>query len=94
MIKQIEMDTGVAKAFTWSAVVVVLGLLVAQAFIMGFVPAPSPTLSADELRQVFIDRRFQIQIGSIIQIVAWSFWATWGSSSRHSCEGWSVATHF
>ena len=78
MIRQIELDKGVAKAFTWSAVVVIVGLLVAQGFIMRFVPAPSPTLSAEELRQVFIDRRFHIQIGSIIQIVAWSFWATWG----------------
>lgn len=78
MIRQVEMDKGVAKAFTWSAAVVVVGLLVAQGFIMRFVPAPDPTLSADELRQVFIDRRFAIQIGSTIQIIAWSFWATWG----------------
>lgn len=78
MIRQVEMDKGVAKAFTWSAVVVVLGLLVAQGFLMHFLPAPRPTLSAEELRQHFIDRRWQIQVGSVVQIIAWSFWATWG----------------
>ena len=78
MIRQVEMDKGVAKAFTWSAVVVILGLIIAQGFLMHFLPAPDPSLSAEALRQVFIDRRLEIQIGSIIQIIAWSFWATWG----------------
>ena len=78
MIRQVELDKGVAKAFTWSAVVVIIGLLVAQGFLMHFLPAPDPTLSAEALRQRFIDRRLEIQIGSVIQIIAWSFWATWG----------------
>ena len=78
MIRQVELDKGVAKAFTWSAVVVIIGLLVAQGFLMHFLPAPDPTLSPEALRQRFIDRRLEIQIGSVIQIIAWSFWATWG----------------
>lgn len=78
MIKQVEMNTAVAKTFTWSAAVVILGLLVAQGFLMQFLPAPDPELSAEELKQVFIDRRLEIQIGAVVQIIAWSFWATWG----------------
>ena len=78
MIKQVEMNTKVAKAFVWSAVALVGGLIVAQGFLMHFVPGIDPSLSADQVKQHFIDRRFQIQLGSILQIFVWSFWATWG----------------
>jgi hypothetical protein len=68
----------VAKAFVWSGILLVAGLLVAQGFMMHFVPAPDPSLSAEQLRQHFLDRKFQIQLGSILQIIVWSFWTTWG----------------
>jgi hypothetical protein len=78
MIKQVEMNTKVAKAFVWSAVVLVAGLIVAQGVLMHFVPGIDPNLTAEQVKQHFIDRRFEIQIGSILQIISWSFWATWG----------------
>ncbi|MFE3000830.1 hypothetical protein ACFXG4_38285 [Nocardia sp. NPDC059246] len=78
MTKQVELDTKVAKTFVWSAVALVAGLIVAQGFLMHFIPGPDPTLSAEALRQRFIDRRGAIQLGSLLQIIVWSFWATWG----------------
>jgi hypothetical protein len=78
MVKQVELNTKVAKSFVWSGILLVGGLIVAQGFMMHFVPAPGPNISAEELKQHFLDRKFQIQLGSIIQIFVWSFWCTWG----------------
>jgi hypothetical protein len=78
MIKQIELNTGIAKAFTWSVVLLILGMAIGQGLLMHFVPAPDPRLSAEEIRQKFIDRQDQIRIGAFIQIIGWTTWATWG----------------
>lgn len=74
---QLELNTKVAKSFVWSGILLVGGLILAQGFMMHFVPAPDPSMSAGNLKQVFIDRKVWIQIGSVIQIFVWSFWATW-----------------
>jgi hypothetical protein len=78
MVKQLELNTKVAKSFVWSGIFLVAGLIVAQGFMMHFVPAPGPNISAEELKQHFLDRKFEIQLGSVIQIFVWSFWCTWG----------------
>lgn len=78
MRKQVEMNVPVARAFTWSAVVLVLALLVAQGFLMHFIPGISPSATPEQVRQHFIDREGLIRVGAVIQIIAWSFWATWG----------------
>lgn len=77
-VGQIEMNTAVAKAFTWSAVVLIIGLIVAQGFLMHFIPSIAPHSSAEQVRDRFLDRKNEIRVGAVIQIIAWSFWATWG----------------
>jgi hypothetical protein len=67
----------IIKLFLWSGVVVIAGLIVAQGLIMGFVPAPPPSLPAEELAQIFIDKQGSIAAGSLIQIIVWSFYSTW-----------------
>jgi hypothetical protein len=74
---QLELNTKVAKSFVWSGILLVGGLIVAQGFMMHFVPAPDPSMPAEQLKQIFIDRKFQIQLGTVLQIFVWSFWATW-----------------
>lgn len=76
-MKQVEMNTGVMRAFLWSGVVLVAALIVAQGLIMGFIPGPSPALSAEELKQIFVERKDSILLGALIQIICWSFYATW-----------------
>jgi hypothetical protein len=72
-----EMNTSIMRVFLWSGVVTIAALIVAQGIIMGFVPGASPALSADELRQIFVDRKSQILIGSLLQIICWTFYSTW-----------------
>jgi hypothetical protein len=60
MAKQIELDSGLAKAAVWSGI----ALIVAQGFMMHFIPPPSPALSAKELAQRFIDRHNEIRLGA------------------------------
>jgi hypothetical protein len=78
MSKRIELDSGLAKAAVWSGIALIVAMIVAQGFLMHFIPPPSPALSAKELAQKFIDRRDEIRLGCLIQCIFWSFWATWG----------------
>ena len=77
MSKRIEMDSGLMKAAVWSGIVLIVAMIIAQGFLMHFIPPPSPALSAHELAQKFINRRNEIRLGCLIQCIFWSFWATW-----------------
>lgn len=44
---------------------------------MGFIPGASPALTPQELAQIFVERRSWILAGCLIQIICWSFYATW-----------------
>ncbi len=76
-MKQVEMNTTIMRAFLWSGVVLVVALILAQGIIMGFVPGPSPALSPEEIAKIFIERKSSILIGCLLQIICWSFYATW-----------------
>lgn len=76
--KKLDMDTTMMKAGLWSGVVLVVGMVIAQGFLMRFIPAPSPDLPAQELTNNFIERQDQIRIGTVMQCILWSFYPTWG----------------
>jgi hypothetical protein len=71
------MNMTVMRAFVWSGVVLIVAMLVAQGWMMGFIPPPAPSLSAKELAQIFIERQDGIRLGTLIQCICWSFWNTW-----------------
>jgi hypothetical protein len=97
MNKQTEMNTFIMRAFLWSGVVVVVALIVAQGLIMGFVPGASPNLSAQELTQIFIDRKDNILIGCLIQCICWTFYGTWAIPIimfiRKMEKSWPILTY-
>jgi hypothetical protein len=74
---RIEMDAGLMRACMWSGVAVIVALIIAQGFLMHFIPGLSPDMPAEELQQHFIDRKMQIRVGAVIQCFFWMFWATW-----------------
>jgi hypothetical protein len=76
-MKQVEMNTPVMRVFLWSGVVLVAALIGAQGWLMGFIPGPSPALSAQKIAQIFIERKDSILLGALIQCICWSFYATW-----------------
>jgi len=76
-MNNLDLHPGIMRAFLWSGVLVVITLLFAQGYLMGFIPPPSPALPAAKLAQIFIDNRVNIQIGTLIQCIFWSFWNTW-----------------
>ncbi len=62
-----------------------LGLIKAMAYsgplvLMGFIPPPSPSLSAEELAAIFIERKMGIRVGSLIQCIFYTFYLTWAMS--------------
>lgn len=70
-------DVVVAKALAYTGIALVISLIISQGFLMRFIPPPSPALAADELAQIFIDRKIPIRIGTLIQCICYSFWGTW-----------------
>ncbi len=97
MTDKIEMDATTMRAAMWSGVLFVVFLIVAQGLLMQFVPGPSPDLSAQEVADRFIERKTEIRIGSVIQIIVWTFWATWASGIiillRRMERGYPVITY-
>lgn len=77
MAKKLEIDSGLMKAAVWSGVVLIVAMVIAQGFLMHFIPGLSPNMSAEGVKQHFIERKTEIRIGSLIQCMAWGFWATW-----------------
>ena len=71
------MNPNVLRAFLWSGVVLIVAMIVAQGYMMGFIPPPPPSMPAEELKQHFIDNAISIRIGTVIQCICWSFWNTW-----------------
>jgi hypothetical protein len=73
-------DVAVAKALAYTGIALVISLIVSQGFLMRFIPPPSPALAAEELAQIFIDRKIPIRIGTLIQCICYAFWGTWAIS--------------
>lgn len=69
----------IARFFLWSGVVVVLTLIVAQGFIMGFIPGLSPALDAADVARYFIEHRYSILLGALLQCICWTLWITWST---------------
>ncbi|HKY90445.1 MAG TPA: hypothetical protein VJM11_05365 [Nevskiaceae bacterium] len=76
-MRAIEMNATIMRAFMWSGVVLIVAMIIAQGFMMTFIPPPSPALAPEELAQIFIDKKDGIRLGCLIQCICWSFWATW-----------------
>ncbi|MDF1693556.1 MAG: hypothetical protein P1U47_14345 [Zhongshania sp.] len=74
------MNTRVVSLMAWSGIVLVISLIVAQGWLMGFIPPPSPALSADEIAQIYIDRKMAIRLGTLIECVGFTFYLTWSMS--------------
>ncbi|MET0986515.1 MAG: hypothetical protein ABW034_14030 [Steroidobacteraceae bacterium] len=97
MNQRSEMNALVMRVFLWSGVVLVAALIIAQGWMMGFIPGPSPSLSPDEVAGIFIERRSSILAGALVQIICWSFYATWAIPIilfiRKMERGWPILTY-
>ena len=71
-------NTTVIRVLAYSGFALVISLLLTQGWLMGFIPPPSPALSAEQLAQIFIDRKTDIRIGALIQCICYTFYGTWG----------------
>ena len=60
---------GLIKAMAWSGVLLVACLIITYA-LMGFLPPPSPDLPAEAIKQIFIDRKMDIRIGTALCLPA------------------------
>ena len=71
-------NTAVIQVLAVTGILLVISLGVTQGLIMGFIPPPSPNLSPEALAQIFIERKTEIRIGSLIQCICYTFYGTWG----------------
>ncbi|MFP5307471.1 MAG: hypothetical protein ACLGI7_16820, partial [Gammaproteobacteria bacterium] len=96
-MKQTEMNATLMRVLVWSGVVLVAALIFAQGLMMGFLPGPSPALPAEELARIFIERKSSILIGALVQIICWSFYATWAIPIimfiRRMERSWPILTY-
>lgn len=90
-------NTALIKAMALSGVALVICLIVTQGFLMGFIPPPSPALSAENLAQIFIERKIGIRIGTFLQCICYTFYLTWAMSivmiMRNMEKGLPVITY-
>lgn len=76
----LRIHTATARVMAWSGVALVISLVVAQGFLMGFIPPPSPAKSAQEIAQIYIDRKMGIRVGTLIECIGFTFYLTWSMS--------------
>ncbi|MDH1440431.1 hypothetical protein N5O88_09860 [Pseudomonas sp. GD03721] len=79
-MKDLRMDTRVVSLMAWSGIVLVVCLAVAQGLLMGFIPPPSPDMSAEEIAQLFIERKLSIRVGTLLECIGFTFYLTWSMS--------------
>lgn len=80
MNEELRIHTGIASVMAWSGIVLVISLVVAQGWLMGFIPPPSPAMSAEEIAQIYIDRKLAIRVGTLIECIGFTFYLTWSLS--------------
>lgn len=73
-------NTTLLSVLAYSGIALVISLAVSQGLLMGFIPPPSPSLSAEELAKIFIERKTGIRIGTFIQCIFYTFYLTWAMS--------------
>lgn len=79
-MRDLRIDTKVVSLMAWSGIVLVVCLAVAQGLLMGFIPPPSPDLSAEEIAQIFIDRKLRIRVATLIECIGFTFYLTFSMS--------------
>jgi hypothetical protein len=78
-MKPEDMNPLAMRICLWAGAVLVFNLILSQHIIIGFVPPPSPELSADQLADIFRDRKDRITLGCIIQCITWSLYGLWAT---------------
>src|SRR5581483_1290075 len=79
-MQTLRINTSIAKVMAWSGVVLVISLIVAQGFLMGFIPPPSPASSAQQIAQRYIDHKLAIRFATLIECIGFTFYLTWSMS--------------
>jgi len=73
------MNSTAMRVFLWAGAVLVFNLILSQHIIIGFVPPPSPNLSAAQVAEIFRSHKDRIELGCIIQCMTWSFYGIWAT---------------
>lgn len=75
----VRMDPTTMRTFLWSGPVVVASVLIGMVPLMGFIPPPSPALSAGQIAQIYAANETPIRIACLLLMICWTLWATWGA---------------
>ena len=75
-----RIDTRVVSLMAWSGIALIVSLAVAQGLLMGFIPPPSPAMSAEAIKAIYVERKLGIRVGSLIECIGFTFYLTWSMS--------------
>lgn len=74
--EEVEMNIGAQKAFAWGGPFCALMFGVGL-FIMGFIPPPSPSLSAQEIAAIYQHDFLSIRFGVLLSLIGLSGWGAY-----------------
>ena len=81
-------------ACAWSGVVLVVGFLIGWIGLAGYIPPPSPSASADEIRAFYLDGLTEKRLGLLLCMSLWALLVPWGvvvaTQTRRSERGFPV----
>jgi hypothetical protein len=67
------------KVFLWGGPVLVASVVVGMVPLLGFIPPPSATLSAEEVAAIYSESQTSIRVGCLMLMICWTLWGTWGA---------------
>jgi hypothetical protein len=77
MKQDAQPNSTLLRALLWSGVVMVASIVVMQGFVMGFIPPPSPALSAREIADRYAQNQFSMILGSATILCSFTLYSTW-----------------
>ncbi|MCX2929952.1 hypothetical protein ORI20_06690 [Mycobacterium sp. CVI_P3] len=74
------MDTTAQRLCAWSGIACIAVFFVGFWLVAGFIPPPAPTLSGEQLAQLFTEDAVRIRLGMIISLLASALLASWSAA--------------
>lgn len=74
------MNTTAQRLCAWSGIACIVIFFVGFWLVAGFIPPPPPTLTGEQLAQLFTDDAVRIRLGMIISLMASALLASWSAA--------------
>lgn len=83
-----QISPTVKRYFIWSGPASIAILLAALVVLMGFVPPPRPSWSAERIADIYASNQTSILIGAFLFTTFSVLWANWAAVVIARCRDW------